>query len=90
MSASRFKRTGDTPSLRPTMRRSLVGRRITCDVCGLGYSEMEWRENLGYCPNCDQPYGANARRILNLPRTDLEPEESTLREEGEAPQEEGA
>ncbi len=50
-------------------------RRILCEVCGFGYPLEMWQSNLGYCPNCDQPYGPNARRILDLPRMDLDPEE---------------
>jgi hypothetical protein len=47
-------------------------RRIVCEVCGLGYPAVRWRENMGYCPNCDQPYGPNARKLLDLPRADLD------------------
>jgi len=50
-------------------------RRITCEVCGLSYPATMWRDNSGYCPNCDQPYGPNARRLLDLPRLDLEDED---------------
>lgn len=49
--------------------------RIACDVCGLKYPPDRWQENMGYCPNCDQPYGPNARRLLDLPRADLDPDE---------------
>jgi hypothetical protein len=66
-----------------------TGRRILCDVCGLGYSAREWWENLGYCPNCDQPYGPNARKLLDLPRADLEPTEALSAQEEELPEEPG-
>ncbi len=51
----------------------MTGRRIVCEVCGLGFSAEEWRQNMGYCMNCDQPYGPNARGILDLPRADVDP-----------------
>ncbi|MBN1342482.1 MAG: hypothetical protein JXQ73_07365 [Phycisphaerae bacterium] len=47
-------------------------RRILCEVCGLSYPREMWWNNMGYCPNCDQPYGPNARRLLDLPRMDQE------------------
>jgi hypothetical protein len=65
----------------------LTGRRIACEICGLGYSEREWWENLGYCPNCDQPYGPNARKLLAVPRTDLDLEEDATKNVVDAPTE---
>ncbi len=53
-------------------------RRITCEVCGLSYPADMWRANTGYCPNCDQPYGPNARKLLDLPRADLDPDEAIV------------
>jgi hypothetical protein len=64
-----------------------TGRRVLCEVCGLGYSVSEWRENFGYCPNCDQPYGPTSRKLLDLPRADLEPNEASPVEEEEASEE---
>lgn len=53
-------------------------RKIVCEVCGYGYPPERWRENMGYCPNCDQPYGPNARKLLDLPRADLDPDEEIV------------
>jgi len=65
---------------------STTGRRIVCEVCGLGYPANEWWENLGYCPNCDQPYGPNARKILDLPRTDLDSASESPKEDHDLPE----
>lgn len=54
--------------------------QVVCEVCGRGYPADRWRENMGYCPNCDQPYGPNARRLLDLPRMDLDQDEDAVQD----------
>lgn len=61
-------------------------RKVMCEVCGFRYPTDRWIDNLGYCPNCDQPYGENARRLLDLPRMDLDPDEGEFRDLGEDPE----
>ena len=60
-------------------------RRIACEVCGFSYPAEMWRTNMGYCVNCDQPYGPTARQLLDLPRTDLDPDEAIPQEDPDLP-----
>lgn len=62
------------------------GAEIACEVCGYAFSRAAWRENQGYCPNCDQPISRLARERLKLPRADLPDDDPAA---GAAPDESG-
>ncbi|MBN1342483.1 MAG: hypothetical protein JXQ73_07370 [Phycisphaerae bacterium] len=54
--------------------------RIVCEVCSLESPVTAWRENKGYCPNCQQPGGVDVMRALHLSPSDLEPDEDVPQE----------